>query len=351
MKFKKIYIVIFVILLTLTITSCKKEEYKSYTKTYFEYFNTVCTITGYEKNQDDFEKVIEQVTPLIEKYHKLYDIYYEYNEVNNICTINKKANQSEVEVEQEIIDLLQYSVEMYNKTNGMMNIAMGSVLKLWHDEREYASTNPQDARIPLMVELEKASLHTNINDVIIDDENNKIYLQDENMSLDVGAIAKGYAAEKIGNYIDNLGKTAYMVNFGGNIKLIGSKPNDEKWKVGVQNPDLSSNNTNIAMLYLSDYSIVTSGTYQRYYMVDGIKYHHIIDPITLMPKDDYQSVTVITKNSALADALSTALFNMSIEDGKTLVKEFSDTFAMWIDYNNQIQYSNNFESLLLGEQK
>lgn len=351
MKLKKIYI-LFIGLITITsLVGCnnKKNEYNAYSKTYFEYFNTVCTITGFEKNQDDFVAVIEQITPLIEKYHNLYDIYYEYSNINNICTINKKAGKEPVIVEQELIDLLKYSISMYEKTNGMMNIAMGSVLKLWHDEREYATYNPFDARVPLMTELETASLHTNINDIIIDDENNTVYLKDEELSLDVGAIAKGYAVEQVATYLTNLGKTSYMVNFGGNIKLIGPKANDEKWKVGIQNPDLTSENVNIVMLALEDYSIVTSGSYQRYYMVDNIKYHHIIDPISLMPKNDYQSVTIVTKNSAFADTLSTALFNMNIEDGKKLIAENHDTYAMWIDSNNQIHYSDGFENLLLEE--
>lgn len=347
MRVKKIYIFLIIILLVITLTGCKKDKLNAYSKTYFEYFNTVSTITGYELNQEEFDLVIDRITPLLDKYHKLYDIYYEYSNYNNICTINKKAGIEAVIVDQEIIDLINYSIQIYNETNHMMNVAMGSVLKLWHEEREYAKYNPSDASLPDILKLEEANKHTDISKIIIDDEKNTIYLADKDMSLDVGAIAKGYVAEKIGQLLKDLGKDTYMVNLGGNIKLIGSKPNDEKWKVGIQNPDL--NNNNVSMLELSGYSIVTSGSYQRYYMIGDVRYHHIIDPISLMPKNDYLSVTIVTKNSALADALSTALFNVSIDEGKQLISKYNDTYAMWIDSNKELHYSNGFEELLVGE--
>ena len=138
-----------------------------------------------------------------------------------------------------------------------------------------------------------------------------------------------------------------MLNVGGNIRLIGSKANGEKWKVGIQDPDESATNNSIAILELQDFAIVTSGSYQRYYYVDGVKYHHIIDPKTLMPENKYVSVSVVAKDSALADALSTALFNLSLDDGKALIKDLNDVYVMWIDMDNKIHYSSGFENFLI----
>ena len=237
---------------------------------------------------------------------------------------------------------------MYNQTSGMMNIAMGSVLKLWHDEREYASYHPNlEGKLPLMSDLEEAAKHTNILDIVIDDERNTVLLKDKLMRLDVGAIAKGYATEEIAKKLQSLGVSSYMLNVGGNIRLIGSKANGEKWKVGIQDPDESATNNNIAILELQDFAIVTSGSYQRYYYVDGVKYHHIIDPKTLMPENKYVSVSVVAKDSALADALSSALFNLSLDDGKALIKDLNDVYVMWIDMDNKIHYSSGFENFLI----
>mgnify|MGYP000762164883 FL=1 len=237
---------------------------------------------------------------------------------------------------------------MYNQTSGMMNIAMGSVLKLWHDEREYASYHPNlEGKLPLMSDLEEAAKHTNILDIVIDDERNTVLLKDKLMRLDVGAIAKGYATEEIAKKLQSLGVSSYMLNVGGNIRLIGSKANGEKWKVGIQDPDESATNNSIAILELQDFAIVTSGSYQRYYYVDGVKYHHIIDPKTLMPENKYVSVSVVAKDSALADALSTALFNLSLDDGKALIKDLNDVYVMWIDMDNKIHYSSGFENFLI----
>lgn len=327
----------------LLICSCKQE--KAYSKTYFDYFNTVCTIVGYEQKESKFKETLELLEPHLDKYHKLYDIYNEYSGINNIYTINKNAGKNYIKVDQSVIELLKYGKDIYTLTGGMVNIAMGSVLKLWHNEREYANEFPQLAKTPSIESLNIASQYTNINDLIINEEENSVFLKCEEMSLDVGAIAKGYVAEELANILLANNKKGYMINLGGNIKLVGEKPNEEKWTVGVQNPNFDSDNTYIAVLSVSDYSVVTSGSYQRYYMVEDKLYHHIIDPISLMPKDDYSSITIVTKNSALADSLSTALFNITIEEGKKLISKFEDTYAMWVDSDYQVYYSEGFEKL------
>ena len=324
-----------------------KNPYKAYSITYFDYFDTVTTIIGYEKKEEDFNERVIYIENLLKEYHRLYDIYDSYENINNLYTLNQEVG-NEVVVDQKIIDLLNYAIDMYNQTSGMMNIAMGSVLKLWHDEREYASYHPNlEGKLPLMSDLEEAAKHTNILDIVIDDERNTVLLKDKLMRLDVGAIAKGYATEEIAKKLQSLGVSSYMLNVGGNIRLIGSKANGEKWKVGIQDPDESATNNNIAILELQDFAIVTSGSYQRYYYVDGVKYHHIIDPKTLMPENKYVSVSVVAKDSALADALSTALFNLSLDDGKALIKDLNDVYVMWIDMDNKIHYSSAFENFLI----
>ena len=135
-----------------------------------------------------------------------------------------------------------------------------------------------------------------------------------------------------------------MLNLGGNIRVIGPKYKDTPWNVGVEDP--SGKNTPITTVALTNGSLVTSGTYQRYYEVNGQKFHHIIDPSTLNPADRYLSVSVLAENSALADGLSTALFCTDIQSGLALINELSGVEAMWIDADGSITYSAGFEGFL-----
>lgn len=139
--------------------------------------------------------------------------------------------------------------------------------------------------------------------------------RDEDMSLDVGAIAKGYATKCLAEKLKEAGVTSALLSLGGNVETIGTKADGKPWRVGVQNPDTSAAKAYLHVLKLTDTCLVTSGTYQRYYEVDGVRYHHIIDQDTLMPENTYDSVTILCNDSARADALSTAVFNMDPETG------------------------------------
>ena len=148
------------------------------------------------------------------------------------------------------------------------------------------------------------------------------------MKLDVGAIAKGYAVEMVARSLEARGVTGYIINVGGNVRTVGTKPDGSKWKVGIEDP--LGGDDYISLVSLSGESLVTSGVYQRYYIVDGKKYHHIIDPETLMPAEGYASVSVLTADSALGDALSTALMCMTVDEGTALVESLDGVEAQWV---------------------
>ena len=177
------------------------KEQKRYTATFLEVFDTKTDIIGYAASKEAF---MEQVSLLKEKlvyYHELYDIYHDYEGINNIKTINDQAGIAPVEVDPEIIRLLQFSKEMYERTNGQVNIAMGSVLSIWHDYREDGMNNPANAKLPPMDELLAAGEHTDIANIIIDESASTVYLSDPEMSLDVGSIGKGYAVQRVGELV------------------------------------------------------------------------------------------------------------------------------------------------------
>ena len=298
----------------------------------FSYFDTVSVVEGYAKSEEDFDKVTQQVFAALEEYHKLFDIYNSYEGINNLRKINKlyDGEHKVVTVDRKIIDMLLYAKKMYNVTGGEMNIAMGSVLSIWHDYRAEADDNYGFGKLPPMDELEEAAKHTNINDLIIDEENCTVYLADPQMKLDVGAIAKGYAVEMVAQMLEQQGITGYVINVGGNIRTVGVKGNGDKWLAGIEAPSDNFDEPYLAYLGLAGETIVTSGSYQRYYIVDGKEYHHIIDKDTLMPAKGFLSVSVICQNSADGDGLSTALFCMSLEDGMALVESLEGVEAHWV---------------------
>ncbi len=321
-----------ILLIVVLLLSGKDEESETKSKIYYEYFDTFCSVYDYSGGSDeDFQENCQLIEETLSYYHRLFDIYNEYDGITNLATVNRLAKTEAVEVDGELIDFLLYSVSMHELTEGNVNIAMGSVLSIWHEYRNVG------AKIPTREELESASAHTNIENLVIDEENRTVRFADPEMSLDVGAIAKGYTAEKCAELLKSRDVTSYVLDFGGNLRAIGTKPDGGTWRAGIQNPDLYSDEEYAYFLDVADTSVVTSGDYQRFYIVDGRLYHHIIDKDTLFPADHYSSVTVITESSGLADALSTAIFNMEKDEATHLLDTLDGVSVIWIYGDGRIE--------------
>lgn len=326
-----------------TLSGCGTTKYTDYS---FDYFDTVTTIIGFEKDKATFDRICAEIKRELSVYHRLYNIYNKYNGINNLASVNQTTGgeHTTVSVDAKIINLLSFANDMYNTTNGKLNVAFGSVLNVWHQHREEGINNPPSATLPSFDVLKNAAEHTDINNMVLDAEKSTVYLRDPQMRLDVGAVAKGYAVEQVALWMKSKGYTGYILNVGGNVRCVGRRADGEKWKVGIENPDTDDDDKPyIEYLLLEDMSLVTSGSYQRFYVVDGKNYHHIIDPSTLMPGENFLSVSVLTKSSALADALSTALFTMSFEDGFSLVAKTDGVEAMWVMPNGEQKYSEDFK--------
>ena len=338
---------VLMVVIGLSLSLFQKETIgEQYRKNYIDVFDTVTTIIGYGESQETVNQKTDVLMEELKRYHKLYDIYNSYDGINNLKTINDNAGIAPVKVKKEIIDLLQFSIDLYDKTDGQTNIALGRVLRIWHNYRNAGIDNPSAATLPSMEELEEAAKHCDITNIIIDEDASTVYLNDPEMSLDVGSIGKGYAVQKVSEFAKELGYNNMVISVGGNISVIGPKADDSLWKFGVQNPDLESEQASIASVLLTDTCLVTSGDYQRYYIVDGVEYCHIIDPDTLMPADYCKAVTVITPHSGEADALSTALFCMTVDEGIALINSIPEAEAMWVLEDGSITYSANFETYL-----
>ncbi len=303
------------LLVCLVLAGCSpKKEIPSVT--YLDVFDTVTTVMG---DADAAEKIHRQ----LQQYHRLFDIYNEYEGVNNLKTVNDHAGVAPVTVDPAIINLLTDCLDYYNLTGDKVNVCLGAVLKLWHTAREESLQDPEKAYIPTAEALTEGLKHTDIACLVIDKEKNTVYLTDPEMSLDVGAAAKGWAAQKVAENAP----AGMLISLGGNVIATGPKGESAPWNVGVQDP---REDTVRETIPLSKGAVVTSGDYQRFFTVDGKDYPHIIDPATAMPGMIWSSVTVICEDSGLADALSTALFLMDLNQGKALAGKCGAE-VLWID--------------------
>lgn len=325
---------------------CSKPEKTRYEAEFLELFDTLTKIVAYTDSKEEFTAYSQLIYDELKIRHELYDIYHDYPGINNIKTINDNAGKQPVKVDPRIIELLKYSQEWYAKTDGKMNIAFGAVLRIWHDYRIAGLDDPENAELPRMEDLKKASQHTDINKMIIDEKNSTVYLADPEMRLDVGAVAKGFATEKVSMIAYEKGFKSGIVSVGGNVRALGNKGDGTLWNLGIQNPDTESENKNLRIVYMEDMSLVSSGVYERFYVVNDKPYHHIIDPETLFPSDYFLAVTIATSDSGLADVLSTAIFNMPFEQGLAFINSHPDTEAMWVMKDGTVKYSDDFQKYL-----
>jgi len=317
-----------------------ESKQKQYTATFLSLFDTVTTIVGKADSEEDFKATAQAVHDELLIYHQLFDIYHDYDGLNNLKTVNDRAGVAPVKVDERIIHMLTDAKAFHEITGGRVNVAMGSVLHLWHEARSDGRDDPVNARLPEDDELKEASEHTSIEALVIDETASTVYLSDPEVRLDVGAIAKGWAVQQVAEKAPK----GLLISVGGNVCATG--PKDEKgtpWVIGIQDPD--GGNDYLHTIYVSGGSVVTSGDYQRTYVVDGEAYHHIIDPDTLYPSKYWRAVTVVCEDSGVADALSTALFLLPREEGQKLLDLYGAE-GLWVAYDGSLHYSPGFNDLI-----
>ena len=309
---------------------------KLYTKTSLDCgFDTFCTLSAYTENEETFNQYYDLMVEEYQHYHKLFDIYHEYPDLHNLKTINDNAGIKPIDVEKPIIDMLNYAKSVNDITGGNFDITSGALLSVWHEYREAGqalNANNQLGNLPTLEELEAASKLSGYEHLLINEDNQTVYLDVKGMRIDVGAIGKGYATEMVALKLKEAGLEYGAVNGGGNQRLIGTKANDDLWNVGIANPMPSSvqNDSLVAIIKdLKDCAIVTSGDYQNYYLgPDNKSYAHIIDLKTLYPANYYHSVSIVTSDSGLADCLSTAIFALEYHEGQALIENLKNQYNL-----------------------
>ncbi len=298
------------LILILLLTGCGKQEYS---KNLF-YMDTIINVKLYNISENKANETFEEIENIYKEYEQLTNFYDENSELSKL---NKDVNY---EISDELFELIKIGYEWDIKTNGLLNINIGNLTKVWHDFRENPVSLPDVSNI----KIEHLKL-----------ENNKIL--NDKVSIDLGAITKGYVTEKVGKYLEDNGINYYLINAGGNVKV--GKSNKGYYNIGIASP---ISDETFEIVKDENISVVTSGGYERFYEYDGVRYHHIINPNTKYPADYMKSVTVIGKDSGLCDILSTTLFLMDIDDGKEFIKDY-DVKVIWFTNDDEIIKSDNYE--------
>lgn len=362
-------IIALILLLSISLFACNtnfENEVEKYTYTFFDAFDTITKIIIYEEDEAIANEYADFIETRLMELHKLYDKYNDYDGLNNIKTINDNGGIAPVKVSSELYDLIAQSIEWQNSISDKTDISMGALINVWSDYRKYNERlEAEEKKLPSEEELNAASSYTGIEHIILNKEESTVYIDNKNTKLDVGAVAKGYAVELVVAEVSDLGMTSGIIDAGGNIRAIGS-PKDEKknkWSLGIIMPtdiDLLIEGDSgekfsdgikydkselLETVFVNDMSIVTSGDYQRYFVVDGKLYSHLIDGETMYPGSHFRSVTVITKDSGFADFLSTALFLMPYSDGKQMVENIEGVEVIWLEHDGERHYSEGMNDI------
>lgn len=362
MKLKKLVLSLLSLSMMMIMTGCSK-KYELMSHYITGPFDTITTYMSYVSSEEEFNEQCDYIEEQLNYYDQLFDKYNTYNGMNNLKTINDNAGKKAIEVDQPLIDLLNLSIERNRKISSKVNIAFGSVINIWHDYREEAESHDGVGTVPSDEELEEANQHTSIDSIEIDEKKKTVYINDALASIDVGATAKGYAIELIKDGLIEMDVDNFLLSGGGNVASHGQRKIQkegefylddcaDKFCVGIESPQDGNyaasaddpDSENEAVLVVQGESIVTSGDYQRFYQdVNGVRYHHLIDPETLYPAVHFRSVSIITEDSGLADFLSSAVFLMEYEEGLKLVNSLDGVEAIWLLEDGKIKMSDGLK--------
>ena len=336
---KRCFLAVCLAMMLVVSSSCAQQvTYEKHQHYFFGTFDTIITLIAYTQSADEFQTYAKLAESEMIRYHEIFDQYNGYEGVRNLYALNQNAVSEPYAVEPELLTLLKQIQEWQILYSSKTNPAMGSVLLLWHNARSAGDYIPDEES------LQNASQHMNYEDVVIDEAAGTVYFADPQLRLDLGAVAKGYAAQKVADRLHEAGLDSFILNAGGNV-ICGDAPRDgrSQWTVAVEDVDGVSTRLKLG---LKNLSIVTSGDYQRYFEVDGQRYHHLIDPDTLQPATYMRAVSIIHPDSGLADFLSTAAFLLPYEQSRALIESVPEAEATWLLADGSEYCTDGFQKLM-----
>ncbi len=287
-------------------------------------------ISAVSDNEQNANRIINAGIDEIKRIEKLLTTFHDSSETN---LINRNAGIEPVRVSEEIFNLIERSIKISSITQGAFDITYGSIDKsLWNFDTQMKSL-PDKQTAREMVRL------INYRNIVLDRENSTVFLKEKGMRIGFGGIGKGYAAEMAKCKMQQLGITNGIVNASGDLTTWGLQPNGDEWTVGIANPNISGEV--FSFLKISGLAVATSGNYEKFIMIDGKKYSHTIDPRTGLPVTGIKSVTIITKNAEIADAMATPVTIMGVKAGLHMINQMKDVDVIIIDDHDKIHHSTN----------
>ena len=279
---------------------------------------TVISVTLYDSTD---ESILDKVFDKVKNLEETFSINETGTEVDKI---NDNAGIEPVKVSDDTIEVVKEGIYYSDLSHGKFDITVGPLVKLWNIPDRPTEDIPTQDELNVVLPL------TNYKDVVIDEANKTVFLTRPGMMLDLGGIAKGYAADVISKMLTDEGVKSAIIDLGGNIFAHGEKVSGDAWKIGIQNP-FSNRGEIVGAISVKNKSIVTSGIYERYIEVNGVKYHHILNPETGYPyENDIAGITIISDKSTTGDALSTSVFALGIEEGMKFVEKLDDVDAIFV---------------------
>lgn len=296
--------------------------------------NTQISIQLYDKRE---EAILEECFHIIEKYESIYS---RTNEASELYSLNHKTAPMQghsYQISEELSDIIEKGLYYCELSGGAFDITVAPITSLW-DFTAPEPILPEEAKI-------QAAL-TNVNYKYLHLKDRILRFDKEDMGIDLGAIAKGYIADRLKEYLLSEGVKSAIINLGGNVLCVGEKPDGTPFRVGIQKPFANRNET-AAILEIKNRSVVSSGIYERYFTIDGTIYHHILNPKTGYPfETNLVSVTIISNESTDGDGLSTTCFALGLENGLQLIESMPDTYAVFIDKDYNIYYSKGLKEAI-----
>ena len=328
---KKLTTLFCVILLACSVCGCTlpgSEKNQSVQKTIIAY-DTVVTITLYGTTD---EAVLSDVANMCMSYEALFSRTIEGSDVYRV----NHSNGAPVTVNPETLLLIKESIRFSELTDGAIDITIAPVRDLWDfTDNDMASSASDSFTLPDDAALSDALSHVDYHCIQYNEATNTVTLTDPQAQIDLGFIAKGYIADKIKEYLLSQGISSAIINLGGNVLTIGSKPDQTPFKIGIEKP--FDTTTSLDVLSVNDRSVVTSGIYQRYATYNDEIYHHILNPETGYPvSGDLLSVTILSDSSMIGDALSTSCLLLGVEESKQLLANFDNVEAVFVTSDYEI---------------
>lgn len=332
----KVICLVLLISLMLAAAGCRRGEtangYEKVEKSEF-LMGTLVTIKIFDRDEEKASRAAEEALERIREIEALLSVSKKESEINRI---NQRAGVQPVSVSDDTINVVDRGIYYGGLSDGLFDVTVGPLVSLW-------GIGTERQEVPGDEELNKALALIDYRDVEINREAGEVYLKRPGMGLDLGGIAKGYAADEVKELLEAAGIKHAVINLGGNILTVGAKYDGGPWNIGIKDPEEPAGSL-LGMARIIGKTVVTSGDYERYFEEDGRRYHHILNPFTGYPgKSEIRGVTIITSSSIDADALSTTVFLLGPEEGMQLIESLEGVEAVVVTDKRQVVLSSGIK--------